>query len=71
MVSNKKEYQKKLSRPLITKFISLSNELGHDKIILHTQTTTWLAAKVYLDARFKPLSKYRRRNWMENTKKIN
>ena len=53
----KKEYQgKKLSRPLISKFISLSNELGHDKIILHTQTTTWLAAKLYLDAGFKPLN---------------
>lgn len=52
----KKEYQgKKLSRPFIAKFISLANELGHDKIILHTQTTTWLAAKLYLDAGFKPL----------------
>ena len=53
----KKEYQgKKLSKPLINKFISLSNELGHDRIILHTQTTTWLAAKLYLDAGFKPLN---------------
>lgn len=53
----KKEYQgEKLSRPLITKFINLANELGHNKIILHTQTTTWLAAKLYLDAGFKPLN---------------
>ena len=48
-----KDYQgKKLSRPLISKIISLAHELGHDKIILHTQTTTWLAAKLYLDAGF-------------------
>ena len=53
----KKEYQgKKLSRPLISKFISLANALGHHKIILHTQTTTWLAAKLYLDAGFEPLN---------------
>ena len=53
----KKDYQgKKLSRPLISKFISLAHELGHDKIILHTQTTTWLAAKLYLDAGFEPLN---------------
>ena len=52
----KKEYQgKKLSKPLINKFISLSNDLGHNKIILHTQTTSWLAAKLYLDAGFKPV----------------
>lgn len=60
----KKEYQgKKLSRPLISKFISLSNELGHDKIILHTQTTTWLAAKLYLDAGFEPLNIENKIGW--------
>lgn len=52
-----KEYQgRKLSRPLISKIISLAHELGHDKLILHTQTTTWLAAKIYLDAGFEPLN---------------
>lgn len=53
----KKNYQgKKLSRALISKLISLANELEHNKIILHTQTTTWLAAKLYLDAGFEPLN---------------
>ena len=53
----KKEYQgKKLARPLISKFISVANELGHNRIILYTQTTTWLAAKLYLDAGFEPLN---------------
>ena len=60
----KKEYQgKKLSRPLISKFISLANELGHKKIILHTQTTTWLAAKLYLDAGFEPLNTSEEIGW--------
>lgn len=60
----KKEYQgKKLSRPLISKFISLSNKLGHNKIILHTQTTTPLAAKLYLDAGFEPLNVTAETGW--------
>lgn len=56
-VAIKKSYQgKHLSRPLISRFITLANELGHHKIILHTQTTTWLAAKLYLDFGFVPLN---------------
>ena len=54
-VAIKKEYQgQKLSKPLISKFISLANELGHNKLVLHTQTHTWLAAKLYLDFGFEP-----------------
>lgn len=54
-VAIKKEYQgMKLSRPLISKFISLSNSLGEKKLILHTQTTTWLACSLYLDFNFIP-----------------
>jgi len=49
------EYQgKKLAKPLISYFIKLANRLGHKKLILHTQTHTWLAAKLYLDFGFKP-----------------
>ena len=52
------EYQgKKLSKPLISKMVELANNLGHKKIILHTQTTTWLAAKLYLDYGFEILNK--------------
>ncbi len=59
-----KEYQgKNLSRPLITKFISLAHELGHNKIILHTQTTTWLAAKLYLDFGFEILNSNEKIGW--------
>lgn len=53
----KKEHQgKKLSKPFISKLIRLANRLGHNKIILHTQTTTPLAAKLYLDLGFIPLN---------------
>ena len=40
---------KGLAKPLITKILEIANELDHKGIILHTQTTTWLAAKLYLD----------------------
>ena len=63
-VAISKEYQgRKLSKPLISKIISLSNELGHKKILLHTQTTTWLAAKLYLDAGFEILNKEEKAGW--------
>ena len=54
-VSVKKEYQGKgLSKPLISETLKLMKELGHKKTLLHTQTHTWLAAKVYLDMGFNP-----------------
>ena len=50
-----KEYQgKKLAKPMISFFIKLAHELGHNRLMLHTQTTTWLAAKLYLDLGFIP-----------------
>lgn len=49
------EYQgKKLAKPLISYFLKLAHQLGHKKLILHTQTHTWLAAKLYLDFGFEP-----------------
>lgn len=45
-----------LSKLMINKFIRLSNELGHKKLLLHTQTHTWLAAKLYLDLGFEPFN---------------
>lgn len=52
-----KNYQgKHLARPLISRLLKLANELGHKKILLHTQTHTWLAAKLYLDAGFEPFN---------------
>lgn len=60
----KKSYQgKHLSKPLISKTIELANQLGHKEIILHTQTTTWLAAKLYLDYGFEILNKEEIYGW--------
>lgn len=52
------DYQgKKLSKILINKMIQLANNLGYERILLHTQTTTWLAAKLYLDNGFEIYNK--------------
>jgi len=45
-----------LSKPRINKFIKLANELGHKELLLHAQTHTWLAAKLYLDLGFEPFN---------------
>lgn len=53
----KKSYQGEgLARPLISKVLSVANSLSYKQIILHTQTTTWLAAKLYLDFGFIPVN---------------
>lgn len=60
----RKEYQgKHLSKALISKIVELANTLGHKRIILHTQTTTWLAAKIYLDYGFEILNKNEKEGW--------
>lgn len=45
---------KHLAKPMIYKAIKLANTLGYSKILLHTQTHSWLAAKLYLDIGFEP-----------------
>ena len=34
---------KKLAKPLLSKIIETAKKLGYDKILLHTQTNSWLA----------------------------
>lgn len=54
-VSIKKDYQgKHLSKPLIAETLKQMRRLGHKKTMLHTQTHTWLAVKVYMDMGFEP-----------------
>ncbi len=48
---------------MITKILETANELEHKGIILHTQTTTWLAAKLYLDFGFNILNKNEKNGW--------
>ena len=60
----RKEYQGKgLSKPLISNMIKIASDLGHKSIILHTQTTTWLAAKLYLDFGFEILNVDEKEGW--------
>lgn len=54
-VAVRKEYQgKALSRPLISKTLNTLKELGYKKAKVPTQTTTWVAAKLYLDFGYYP-----------------
>ena len=54
-VSVRKDYQgKHLSKPLIAETLRQMRKLGHKKTLLHTQTHTWLAVKIYLDMGFSP-----------------
>lgn len=46
-----------LSKPLITRCLSLMKELGYTHAKIPTQTTTWLACKIYLDLGFRPIKK--------------
>lgn len=59
-----KHYQgKKLAKPLLSKIIDIAKDLGYDKILLHTQTNSWLAAKVYLDFGFSPYNISQKEGW--------
>lgn len=44
-----------LSKPLITRVLRRMKDLGYARAVIHTQTTTWLACKVYLDLGFRPI----------------
>ena len=54
---------KKLSKALLTKTLNVAKSLGYDKILLHTQTHTWLAAKIYLDFGFEPFENQNTKGW--------
>ena len=44
----------RLARPLIAHTLLRLRDLGYTHVRLHTQTTTWLACKLYLDFGFRP-----------------
>lgn len=55
-VAVRKEYQGKgLSKPLILYVLSIMRGLGYTHAKIPTQTTTWLACKIYLDLGFLPI----------------
>ncbi|MBR6028204.1 MAG: GNAT family N-acetyltransferase [Clostridia bacterium] len=44
-----------LSKPLITHVLCRMQELGYQRAVIPTQTTTWLAVHIYLSLGFKPI----------------
>lgn len=55
-VAVRREYQGKgLSKPLIYHTLQIMRNLGYPAAKVHTQTTTWLACKIYLDFGFVPV----------------
>lgn len=62
-VAVRREYQGRgLSKPLISYVLRAMQRLGHTRAKIPTQTTTWLACKVYLDFGFTPIAKNLQRN---------
>ncbi len=53
----REEQGKGLSKPLISHVIQVMKGLGYGRAKIPTQTTTWLAVKVYLDLGFRPIEK--------------
>ena len=55
-VAVRREHQGKgLSKPLISYVLSHLKKLGYQEVSIHTQTTTWLACRIYLDFGFYPM----------------
>lgn len=55
-VAVRREYQGRgLAKPLITHVLEIMRDLGYTHAKIPTQTTTWLACKVYLDLGFRPI----------------
>ena len=55
-VAVRREFQGRgLSKPLILYVLNIMRELGYTHAKIPTQTTTWLACKIYLDLGFRPL----------------
>lgn len=44
-----------LSKPLVTQAMAVMRELGYTHAKIPTQTTSWVAVKVYLDLGFRPI----------------
>ena len=53
----REEQGKGRSKPLISHVIQIMKGLGQTRAKIPTQTTTWLAVKVYLDLGFRPIEK--------------
>ncbi len=62
-VAVRRDHQGKgLARPLISRTLRRLRELGYGKLYVSTQTTTWVAARLYMDFGFRPTAE----NWKES-----
>lgn len=62
-VSVRREFQGKgLSKPLISHTLEIMRSLGYKHAKIPTQTTSWVACKVYLDFGFTPIPRNAERN---------
>ena len=52
---SREEQGRHLAKPLITHVLGYMRSLGYRRAVIPTQTTTWLACKVYLDLGFRPV----------------
>lgn len=63
-VAVRREYQGRgLSKPLVGKALRLMKELSYTHAKIPTQTTTWVAVKVYLDLGFLPTPESTKKAW--------
>lgn len=51
-----------LAKPLISRALEVMKERGHTEAMLHTQTTTWVAVKLYLNFGFRPIPENAEKN---------
>jgi len=51
-----------LAKPLISRVLGVMKERGHTEAMLHTQTTTWVAVKLYLNFGFRPIPENAEKN---------
>ncbi len=55
-VAVRRDHQGKgLARPLIARTLQVMKQQGHTEAMLHTQTTTWVAVRLYLGFGFRPM----------------
>lgn len=62
-VAVRRDHQGKgLSKPLISQVLKVMKQRGHTEAMLHTQTTTWVAVRLYLNFGFLPIKENAEKN---------
>ncbi len=62
-VAVRRDHQGKgLAKPLIMQVLKVMKQRGHTEAMLHTQTTTWVAVRLYLNFGFRPMGENAEKN---------